>query len=75
MICPCVGTVDKECHLSGMLPRGQLSGHDEPHIGATLTVAQEARPTGEEIPESQSGAKPAQKAAEVPAGTRGQLSS
>jgi len=39
MICPCAGTVDKECHLLGMLPSGQLSGHDEPHKSDVLPLS------------------------------------
>lgn len=31
MVCPYVGTAAQECHLSGMLPTGRLSGQDEPY--------------------------------------------
>lgn len=31
VLCPCVETADQERHLSGMFPRGHLSGQDEPY--------------------------------------------
>ncbi|MEQ2193436.1 hypothetical protein XENOCAPTIV_027208 [Xenoophorus captivus] len=39
VVCPCVGPVDNECHLSGMFPRGHVGGQDEAYTSNPLQVS------------------------------------